>query len=375
MSVTRARVVVAGLGDTGTLTAIHLARHADVVGISPTPGLISGQELGLRLARPAQWRDAYAIDYRRYRRLDDVAIVQARLTGADLDAGVVTIEYPDGRSGIERFDVLVIATGVANGFWRSAAVRDDEAIASEIQRDHDAIAAAATVLVIGGGPAAVSVAANVAITFPDKRIELCFPGERALPAHHRRTWDSVRTQLLAAGVRLRPGHRALVDGDVADVVSRGIAPGRVQWVTGQAPSTADAVIWAIGAVSPHTGWLPRDVLDSDGFVEVRPDLRTRRYDNVFAVGDVAATDPLRSSARNRADRLVARNVRAHLDGDAMREFRAPRHRWGSVVGPQADGLTIFTSHGRAVRIPDVVVRRVLWPVIVRRGIYGGVRDE
>ena len=49
------RVVIAGLGDTGLLTARHLSRHADVVGISTKPALVSGQELGMRLARPDEW--------------------------------------------------------------------------------------------------------------------------------------------------------------------------------------------------------------------------------------------------------------------------------------------------------------------------------
>ena len=48
----RKRVVIAGLGDSGVLTAIRLARHADVVGISAKPALVSGQELGWRLSRP-----------------------------------------------------------------------------------------------------------------------------------------------------------------------------------------------------------------------------------------------------------------------------------------------------------------------------------
>ena len=48
----RPRVVVAGLGDAGLLTAIRVARFADVVGISVKPGLVSGQELGVRLTRP-----------------------------------------------------------------------------------------------------------------------------------------------------------------------------------------------------------------------------------------------------------------------------------------------------------------------------------
>lgn len=45
MMETRKRVVIAGLGDSGVLTAIHLVRHADVVGISVKPALVSGQEL------------------------------------------------------------------------------------------------------------------------------------------------------------------------------------------------------------------------------------------------------------------------------------------------------------------------------------------
>ena len=52
-ALTRPRVVIAGLGDSGLLTAIRLARSADVVGISAKPALVSGQELGVRLTRPA----------------------------------------------------------------------------------------------------------------------------------------------------------------------------------------------------------------------------------------------------------------------------------------------------------------------------------
>jgi apoptosis-inducing factor 2 len=50
------RVVIAGLGDSGVLTAIRLARHADVIGISAKPALVSGQELGWRLSRSAMSR-------------------------------------------------------------------------------------------------------------------------------------------------------------------------------------------------------------------------------------------------------------------------------------------------------------------------------
>lgn len=367
---TAPRVVIAGLGDSGLLTAIHLARQLEVVGISAKPGLLSGQELGMRLARPDEWVREYWTPFDRYRRLDRVRTVHGTLTGLDLDAREVTVALPDGASGTERYDVLVIATGVTNGFWRRPDLQTADEVDADLQRAHERLAAAASVVVVGGGAAAVSTAINVALRWPEKRVDLCFPGDRPLPRHHRRVWSHVRTRLTEAGVRLHPGHRAAVpEGQSFDR----IAEGPVEWTTGQDPLEADAVIWAVGRVRPNSAWLPTELLDADGFVRVLPTLQVPGRPEVFAIGDIAATDPLRCSARNRADRMLAANIRAHFAGKPMRSFKPPRSRWGSVLGPQADGLQVFAPSGHPFRFPAWSVRRVLRPWIVRRGIYKGVR--
>ena len=85
----RKRVVVAGLGDVGILAAIRLGPHTDVVGISVKSGLVSGQELGVRLSRPDDWARDYWIPFDKFRRLDRVRTVQATLTGVDLAARTV----------------------------------------------------------------------------------------------------------------------------------------------------------------------------------------------------------------------------------------------------------------------------------------------
>jgi len=367
--VTRHRVVVAGLGDSGLLTAIHLARHVDLVGISAKPGLVSGQELGLRLTRPEEWSRDYWHPFDRYRRLDGVRTVHGTLTGLDPEAAEVAVTLADGSRHSEPYDALVLATGVTNGFWRRPHLQTADEIAADLRDAHQRLAGADTVVVVGGGAAAVSSALNLAVRWPEKQVDLCFPGERALPRHHRRVWSHVHSRLAGAGVGLHPGHRARVpDGFGFD----GITDGPVAWSTGQPPRPADAVVWAIGAVRPNTGWLPSDLLD-DGFVRVLPTLQAPGRPSIFAIGDVAATDPLRSSARNRADRLLAHNVRAHLDGGRLRSFRAPRSRWGSVLGPQADGLQVFAPSGHPFRFPAWSVRHLLQPWIVRRGIYKGIR--
>lgn len=99
------------------LTAIKLAKHADVVGISAKPGLVSGQELGWRLARPDEWARHNWVPFGRFRGLDRVRAVHGTLTGVDLDSRTVSVTETDGATAFG-YDVLVIATGVTNGFWR-----------------------------------------------------------------------------------------------------------------------------------------------------------------------------------------------------------------------------------------------------------------
>ena len=370
-AVTRKRVVVAGLGDSGVLTAIRLAPHADVVGISVKPALVSGQELGLRLSRPDDWARDYVIGFDRFRGLDRVRTVHGTLTGLDPVAHCVFLQRDDGTSATEGYDTLVISTGVTNGFWRRPTLQTAADVGDDLRAAHDRIAQAESVVVIGGGAAAVSSAANVARTWPGKRVDLYHPGERPLPAHHPRVWGHVQRRLRDVGVDVHGGHRAVVpDGFACDEITSGA----VQWGTGQDPVSADAVLWAIGRVKPNTDWLPSDMTDDNGFVRVTPDLRVPGRAGVFAVGDVAATDPLRSSARNRADGLLAHNIRADFAGQPLRNYRAPKRRWGSVLGPQPDGLEVFAPGGRPFRFPAWSVDRVLQPLIVRRGIYRGIRD-
>lgn len=366
------RIVIAGLGDSGVLSAIRLARHADVVGISAKPGLVSGQELGWRLTRPEVWARVNWIPFDRFRGLDRVRTVHASLTGLDLARRKVFARRDDGSAVTEDYDALVISTGVANGFWRQPGLQSDAEIGTDLRAAHEILGAADSVMVIGGGAAAVSSAAQLATTWPAKRIDLYFPGARGLVHHHPRTWDRVARRLGDLGVRLHPDHRAVLpDGFDCDRITS--EP--VQWSAGQPPASADAVLWTVGRVRPNTGWLPAEMLDEHGFVRVTPDLRVPGHPEVFAVGDVAATDPLRSSARNRGDVLLARNVRATLAGRPLRDYHPPRRRWGSVMGVQPGGLEVFTANGSVFRFPAWLFDKVLLPWVVGWGYYHGVRNN
>ena len=359
--------MVAGLGDTGLLVAIHLARHAEVVGISAKPGLVSGQELGMRLTRPAEWVRDYWISFDRYRKLDRVRTVHGTLTGVDLEARTVRLTGTDGTERTEPYDALVISTGVSNGFWRRPDLQSVGEVDADLRAAHERLAAAGSVIVIGGGAAAVSAALNVATSWPDKNVDLYFPGDRALPQHHHKVWQVLEGRLRERGVGLHPGHRAVVpDGFACD----DLTGDPVSWSTGQPEARADSVLWAIGKVRPNTGWLPAELLDSDGFVRVDQHLRVPGHPEVFAIGDVAASDPLRNSARSRADHLLAHNVRAALSGGRMKTFKPARRRWGSVVGTQQDALEVFAPNGSSFKLRPW---SKLQPLVVRLAIYKGIR--
>jgi NADH dehydrogenase FAD-containing subunit len=363
-------VVIAGLGDTGVLTAIGLAPHLEVVGISSKPEFVSGQELGTRLARPGQWERDNRFTFGQFRALDAIRTVHGCVTGLELDRRRVHVRGADGRDLVEPYDVLVVATGVTNGFWRRPELRSGPEITEELRAAHETLAAAGSLAVIGGGAAGVNTAAHHALRWPDHRVDLYYPRDRPLLHHHPRIWARVRERLVELGVGLHPGHRADVpqgfDGEA-------ITHEPVTFTTGQPATTAAAVVWTIGRTRPNTAWLPGDLLDDAGFVKVLPTLQTPTHPEVFAVGDVAATDPLRSSARNRADRLLVANIRAHLTAGELGTFRAPRARWGSVLGIQPNGIEVFTASGGVIRFPSWTVERLLLGWYVRRHMYGGIR--
>ena len=365
------RVVVAGLGDTGALIATRLARRFHVVGISTRPALVSGQELGGRLADPSEWRRTYLIPYRRFRKLDRVDVVQGRIADVDLDSRRVRIELADGSTRDEPYDILVIATGASNGFWRDDRFEDLASIDASLARTHEALAAANTIAVIGGGATGVSVADNLAQR-GGASVHLFHSGDEPLPGYHPKTRRWIVRKLTSDGVTVHADHRAIVP---AGFTGDRLTHDPIEWSTGQPPFDADVTLWAVGGIRPHSSFLPASLRDSEGFVLVDDHLRLPGHPEVYAVGDVAASDPLRSSARNWGFRIVVANILASARGreDKLKTYEAPEYRWGSVLGLQRDGLTVVQPDGRRFTIPRWFARPVLMGVFVQRVLYGGLR--
>ena len=367
------RVVVAGLGDTGVLVAANLRTGIDVTAVGTRPALVSGQELGNRVADPDGWRRNYLLPLRRFRRLDRVRVLHGRILSVDLPAQEAAVELADGTTTAVPYDVLVIATGVTNGFWRSDRVEDLAGVEAGLDRVAAEVGSAATVAVVGGGATGVSAAYNLARRHPDKDVHLFFAQDEPLPDYHPDARQRLARHLDKVGVHLHPGHRAaLPEGFVGEELTH--EP--VEWSTDQPPFAADVVLWAVGRVRPNTGFLPAEVLDEHGFVRVDEHLQVVGHPEVFAVGDVAATDPNRSSARNWGYRVITHNVAVALKGTGKQKaFTPPKYRWGSITGIQDDGLTVFQPNGKAFTVPRWAVEPVLFRFFTERLLYRGLRRD
>lgn len=110
-------------------------------------------------------------------------------------------------------------------------------------------------------------------------------------------------------------HRAKLPDDSA--IDAGFTSGPIEFEKpkGRDAFTAQLVIWAIGKVTPNNVFIPQALLNEQGYVLTDPYLRAKGHTNVFAVGDIAQTDALRSSARNDGWMLVAKNISACLNGE------------------------------------------------------------
>ena len=267
--------------------------------------------------------------------------------------------------------MLVIATGASNGFWRHDRVEDLGAIEADLVTVAAALDAAATVAVVGGGATGVSVADNLARR-GNAGIHLFHSGDLPLPGYHPKVRRWIAGVLRDDGVEVHPGHRAVLpEGFTGDRLTT--EP--VAWSSGQTPFEPDCTLWAVGGVRPHSGFLPAELLDDDGFVRVDEHLQVPGHPNVFAVGDVAASDPHHSSARNWGYRVVVANVQATLQGRdrRLKRYHAPEYRWGSILGLQEDGLVVVQPDGRRVRVPRWAAEPLLYRLFVTRVLYGGLR--
>lgn len=269
-------------------------------------------------------RDDLEIDLVRLCRHAGAALILGEVDAIDRDAQTVHVA---GR-GDMGYDVASIDIGITAamdlpGFEaHGIGAKPLAAYAARWSAFLDQVAAgevAPEVAVIGGGVAGCELAMAMAHAMGMRGV---VPQVTVIEAGPRISGmgDGARRKVEAAmaglGVTLRCG-----------VTVAEVAPGVVH-LTGGGAVPAQLCVGAAGAF-PH-GWLAQtDLPLVEGFIDVRPDLRVREDDALFAVGDCAhmahAPRPKAGVFAVRAAPVLKHNLRVALAGGAMRHFKPQAH--------------------------------------------------
>ncbi len=284
---------------------------------------------------------------------DDPNVRVIMKTVTDIDIKQQTVHMGDD---VLPFDILVLATGASHSYFG----RDDwSRFAPGLKRINDATAIRAkllsafenaenesdgaerdawlTFVIVGGGPTGVELAGAIAelahfglqeefrrINPAAARIFLVQSGPRILPAFQDGLSARAQRSLERLGVTVRVNSRV----QEIDVEGVTINDQRLR---------AKTVLWAAGVVaSPTARWLGIEP-DHAGRTPVDAHLRVANHDNIFVIGDAAASSgwnggsiPGLAPAAQQGGRYVARMIHARLEARGEPAPFAYHHR-GSLA--------------------------------------------
>jgi NADH dehydrogenase FAD-containing subunit len=331
------RVVIVGGGYAGTMVARALDGIAEVRLIEPRDRFLHNVAAIRAVVEPALL-ERLLIPYDRMLRRGSV------IQGRAVEIGDGRVALADGTT-VEG-DIVVTATGstYARPFKPQSA--SGEAFAAESRAAHDALQAARTVAIVGGGAVGVELAGEITAAYPDKAVTLLASSPTLLPGYSARLSAALAEQLKAQGVALRLGAR--VEG--LETVERPFAGALT---AGGRAFEADLVFPAIGArpVPPPIAGVR---VGGSGRIEVDPWLRPTGQQTLFALGDAAETgDFMTIVAITRQAPWLVKTLKAMMAGRAV-EALAPYRPWSAPailvpLGPKAGASVLpLTRRGLTV---------------------------
>lgn len=246
------------------------------------------------------------------------AVVRAKVLDVQPNRVVLDRQW-EGSTEIP-FDFVTFATGTrltAPGTMES----DDKAPSIAYFQDYQAkVAAAKSIVIIGGGAVGVQMATDLRELHPDKKVTLVQSRDRLMPRFHSQFHDIIAERFSELGVDLVLNNRVVIpdggfpeDGRTFNVQLKDGSEIETQLViraTGQTPN--NQLLAKLPASSPDS------IINPDnGFIRVKPTMQflDPQYPNMFAVGDIADTGA-HKAARPGAGQaaVVAKNIAAIIAG-------------------------------------------------------------
>lgn len=315
----RARVVVVGAGYAGLVVAEQLQASADVTVLDPRESFHHILGSTRCLAREGF---EHSIFIPRDRVLHACKRVVGTATRVDAAAKVVHYQpaatavtaSPEGGAPATDaslpYDILVVATGMS---YSSPGCDVDGSTAANKQAYRDiraAIAAATSIVVVGGGAVGAEIAGEIAGGYSGKTVTVVHSGahlvsgkENGAAASEPAIGAAVESRLKAMGVEVLLGDRVVTarPESAAAAAAAGLRhvtdhafAGAAKIVTQKGRTLpCDLQIWAAGGARGRTAFLAASglgaALTPSGEVKVDAFSRVEGHADIFAAGDVAAS--------------------------------------------------------------------------------------
>lgn len=339
------RIVIVGGGVAGHLVA-HATQHThEVVLVEPRDHLVVPIAMPRALVEPAVAERAL-VPYAEF--LPAVEHVQGRAVRVTPDT--VTVETTEGERTVQA-EAIVLATG--SSYRREPAlfpaIDARAARLAEAASFAERLEAAEHVLIVGGGPVGVEVAAEILTDVPDTRVTLVHSGPRLLPGTSDRAGELALRWLVDHGADVLLDDRLDLPGFALGHAFEGTTDGGVFL-------KADLCLRFVG-YRPDLDYLDLgDVLDAHGRVRVRPTLQVDGHDRVLALGDI--TDlPERKMAMYAAKhaKVAVRTL------DALASGQTPTATYRPGTGEH----TMLVTLGRRDGVASLPFGTVAWPWLAR----------
>ncbi|CAI9261885.1 unnamed protein product [Lactuca saligna] len=261
------KIVVIGGGVAGSYIAKSLQFHGNVTLIDPKE-YFEIPWASLRGMVEPTFAERSLIQHKRY--LTSSRLIVSNAIGIS-DSEILLSE---GRP--IPYNYLVIATGHDDQVPKTRSER-----LKQYQSENEKIKAAASILIVGGGPTGVELAGEIAVDFPEKKITLVHSGYRLLeflgPKASKKTLDWLKSR-----------H---VEVKLDQTVNVEDCSNGTKLYTTSAGETIKADCHFLCTGKPlGSSWLKgtilKDRLDELGRLIVDENLRVRGRKNIFAIGDI-----------------------------------------------------------------------------------------
>ena len=326
-----ARIVVVGGGYGGVTVAKGLDPLADVILVEQKDQFVH-HAAALRAAVDEVWEHTVFMPYSNL--LHRGRVVQGTVSRVE-----GTTVHIFGQDPIHA-DYVVLATGSSYPFPAKYSSSRAMVAKSRLEQLHENLAAAHSVLIVGGGTVGIELTGELANAFPDLDITIVEKADSILstPGYTEGLRTEMDHQLDELGVTVLTG------SELAYLPPYNVGELGHFTVHTKAGDAVEADLWfQCHGSRANTGYLDgteyAGLLHPDGTIRVQPNLLLEGHRDIYAIGDITdVRESKRADAARQQARVVIANLSHQLEGATPDVTYQPTKEW--VILPLGPNLGV-----------------------------------